>query len=228
MEHTPIHLWNEDDRPREKLVQKGRHALSDSELIGILLGSGTRNDSAVSLARKILQLGNNNLHHLASLGAKDLMKIKGIGQAKAITIVAALELGRRRKEQGWNEKARIKSSHDAFEQLWPLMADLNHEQFWVLLLNRANMVLAKKLISQGGLTATVADPKLIFKSALENDACHIILAHNHPSGNTQPSQSDIDLTKRLKDGGKIIEIEILDHIIIGNNHYYSFADENKM
>lgn len=225
MEYTPINQWNEDDRPREKLIHKGRQALSDSELIAILLGSGTRNESAVELARKILALCRNNLNELASLSLKDLMKIKGIGEAKAITIAAALELGRRRKETEWHEKPQIQSSKDAYDQLWPHMADLDHEQFWVLLLNRANKVLSAKKVSQGGMTGTVADPKLIFKTAIENDACYIILSHNHPSGNLRPSQSDIDLTKKLREAGKLMEIQVLDHIIVAAGKYYSFADE---
>lgn len=225
MEYTPINQWNEDDRPREKLIHKGRQALSDSELIAILLGSGTRNESAVELARKILALCRNNLNELASLSLKDLMKIKGIGEAKAITIAAALELGRRRKETEWHEKPQIQSSKDAYDQLWPHMADLDHEQFWILLLNRANKVLSAKKVSQGGMTGTVADPKLIFKTAIENDACYIILSHNHPSGNLRPSQSDIDLTKKLREAGKLMEIQVLDHIIVAAGKYYSFADE---
>ncbi len=225
MEYTPINQWNEDDRPREKLIHKGRQALSDSELIAILIGSGTRNESAVELARKILALCRNNLNELASLSLKDLMKIKGIGEAKAITIAAALELGRRRKETEWHEKPQIQSSKDAYDQLWPHMADLDHEQFWILLLNRANKVLSAKKVSQGGMTGTVADPKLIFKTAIENDACYIILSHNHPSGNLRPSQSDIDLTKKLKEAGKLMEIQVLDHIIVAAGKYYSFADE---
>ncbi len=225
MEYTPINQWNEDDRPREKLLHKGRQALSDSELIAILLGSGTRNESAVEVARKILALCNNNLNEMAALSLKDLMKIKGIGEAKAITIAAALELGRRRKESEWTERPLIQSSKDAYNSLWPHMADLDHEQFWVLLLNRANKVLGAKKVSQGGMTGTVADPKLIFKTAIENDACSIILSHNHPSGNLKPSQSDMELTKKLKEAGKILEIQVLDHIIVAAGAYYSFADE---
>ncbi len=225
MEYTPINKWNEDDRPREKLLNKGRSALSDSELIAILIGSGTRNESAVELARKVLSLCQNNLNELAGLSLKELITVKGIGEAKAITISAALELGRRRKEGEWQEKPQLQSSRDAYNQLWPHMADLDHEQFWILLLNRANKVLSAKKVSQGGMTGTVADPKLIFKTAIENDACYIILCHNHPSGNLKPSQADLDLTKKLKEAGKLLEIPVLDHIIVAAGKYYSFADE---
>jgi len=224
---TPLNIksWSPEDRPREKLLLKGTTALSDAELVAILIGSGTPKLSAVELSKKILLHGNNNLNELARLTVKDLTKIKGIGEAKAITIIAALELGRRRKEQDPEEKPKITSSKDAFDLLKGDMMDLPKEEFWVLLMNRANRVIKKKRVSEGGVSGTVADPKIIFKLALEELASGIIVAHNHPSGNLQASQSDIDLTKKLKEAGKFLEILLLDHIIIANQKYLSFADE---
>jgi DNA repair protein RadC len=223
-----IKSWSPEDRPREKLLLKGTSAISDAELVAILIGSGTPKMSAVELSKKILLQGNNNLNELARLSVKDLMKIKGIGEAKAITIVAALELGRRRKEQDPEEKPKITSSKDAFDLLKGEMMDLSKEEFWVLLMNRANRVTKKKRVSEGGVSGTVADPKIIFKLALEELASGIIVAHNHPSGNLQASQSDIDLTRKLKEAGKFLEIQLLDHIIIANQKYLSFADEGMM
>ncbi len=220
-----IKSWSPEDRPREKMLMKGTTALSDAELIAILIGSGTPKMSAVELSKKILQLGNNNLNELAKLSIKDLTKIKGIGEAKAITIVAALELGRRRKEKDPEEKPQIISSKDAFDLLKGDMMDLPTEEFWVLLMNRAHRVIKKKRVSEGGVAGTVADPKVIFKMALEELATGIIVAHNHPSGNLQASQSDIELTKKLKEAGKFMEIQLLDHLIIANQKYLSFADE---
>lgn len=220
-----IKSWSPEDRPREKLLLKGTAALSDAELVAILIGSGTPKLSAVELSKKILLHGNNNLNELARLSVKDLTKIKGIGEAKAITIIAALELGRRRKEQDPEEKPKINSSKDAFDLLKGEMMDLPKEEFWVLLMNRANRVIKKKRVSEGGVSGTVADPKIIYKMALEELATGIIVAHNHPSGNLQASQSDIDLTRKLKEAGKFLEIQLLDHIIIANQKYLSFADE---
>lgn len=220
-----IREWSPEDRPREKLLLKGTSALSEAELIAILIGSGTTKISAVELAKKILQLANNNLSELARLSVKDLMKIKGIGEAKAITIVAALELGRRRKEHDPEKKPKITSSRDAFELLKGELMDLPHEEFWVLLLNRSHQVVKKKRISEGGVSGTVADPKIIYKLALEELASGIIVAHNHPSGNLTASQSDIDLTRKLKEAGRFLEVQLLDHLIIANQKYYSFADE---
>lgn len=220
-----IKSWSPEDRPREKMLLKGTTALSDAELVAILIGSGTPKLSAVELSKKILLLGNNNLNELAKLSIKDLTKIKGIGEAKAITIVAALELGRRRKEKDPEEKPQIATSKDAFDLLKGDMMDLPTEEFWVLLMNRAHRVIKKKRVSEGGVAGTVADPKVIFKMALEELACGIIVAHNHPSGNLQASQSDIDLTKKLKEAGKLMEIQLLDHLIIANQKYLSFADE---
>lgn len=226
-EKTPLGIkhWALEDRPREKLLQKGITALSDAELIAILIGSGTKTLSAVEVARLILQSVGNNLHELAKLSVKDLMKTKGIGEAKAISIVSALELGRRRKDHEPNEKPKIGSSQDAFDVIKGSLMDLPHEEFWVLYLNRANRVVHKKKISEGGVSGTVADPKIIYKSALENLASGIIVVHNHPSGNLTASQQDIALTKKLKEGAKALEIQLLDHLIIAGNTYFSFADE---
>lgn len=220
-----IKNWSPEDRPREKLLIKGTASLSDAELIAILLGTGTTTISAVDLAKNLLQNSGNNLNELARLSVKDLMRIKGIGEAKAITIIAALELGRRRKNMMPEEKPKITSSLEVFELLKPDLMDISHEEFWVLLLNRANRVIKKQLISQGGVAGTVADPKIIFKMALEELASGIILAHNHPSGNLTPSQADIELTKKLKEAGKLLEVQVLDHVIIANQKYFSFADE---
>mgnify|MGYP001210797099 FL=1 len=220
-----IREWSPEDRPREKLLLKGTSALSEAELVAILIGSGTTKTSAVDLAKKVFLLGKNNLNELARLSVKDLMKIKGIGEAKAITIVAALELGRRRKAQDVEEKPKISSSKDAFDLIQGDLMDLPHEEFWVLLLNRMHQVVKKKRISEGGVTGTVADPKIIYKLALEDLATGVIVAHNHPSGNLKPSQSDIDLTRKLKEAGKFLEVQLLDHLIIANRNYFSFADE---
>jgi DNA repair protein RadC len=217
--------WNPEDRPREKLLLKGTSALSDAELIAILIGSGTANLSAVDVSKKILLHGKNNLNELAKLSVKELMKVKGIGEAKAITIVAALELGRRRKEVDIEEKPKITTSKDAFDLIKGDLMDLPHEEFWVLLLNRANRVIKKKRVSEGGVSGTVADPKIIFKMALEELACGIVMAHNHPSSNLTPSQSDRDLTKKMKEAGKFLDVQLFDHIIVAGNKYFSFADE---
>ena len=226
-DNKPLNIksWSPEDRPREKLLLKGISALSDAELIAILIGSGTANLSAVEVAKKILAHGAGGLNDLAKLSVKDLMKVKGIGEAKAITIVAALELGRRRKETDLDEKPKISSSKDAFDLLKGDLMDLPHEEFWVLLLNRANRVIKKKRISEGGVSGTVADPKIIFKMALEELASGVIVAHNHPSGNLTASQSDLDLTKKLKEAGKFLEVQLLDHVIVAGQKYFSFADE---
>lgn len=217
--------WAEEDRPREKLLLKGRSALSDAELIAILIGSGTKSLSAVDVGKQILGLAANNLNELAKFSVKDLQKVKGIGEAKAIAIVSALELGRRRKDEGFSEKVRITSSNDIYELMKPELLDLPKEEFWVILLNRANRLIKKEQISSGGISGTVADPKIIFKAALDLYASSIILVHNHPSGNLKPSQADINLTNKMKEAGKMLEIPILDHIIFGNEGYLSFADE---
>ena len=217
--------WAEEDRPREKLLLKGKSALSDAELIAILIGSGTKSMSAVDLAKMILCQVHYNLNELATLSVADLMKFKGIGEAKAISIVSALELGRRRKNAEHLIKPKITCSNHAYELLKPELLDQRQEEFWIILLNRANLVIKKIQVSSGGVSGTVADPKLIFKQAMENLASSIILAHNHPSGNLQPSDADMKLTKKLKECGAIVDIPVVDHIIFGNTGYISFADE---
>jgi DNA repair protein RadC len=223
-----IKSWAVEDRPREKLVLKGKATLSDAELIAILVGTGTASMSAVDVAKSILKTANNDLNELARLTVKDLTKIKGVGEAKAIAIVSALELGRRRKDVSSEERPRITGSKDIFELLKAELLDIHHEAFWIVLLNRANRVIKKHQISQGGVAGTVADPKIIFKIALEELASGIILAHNHPSGNLNASQADIDLTRKLKESGKLLEIQVLDHLIIAGKKYMSFADEGLM
>ena len=223
-----IKQWAEADRPREKLMTKGRSVLSEVELIAILIGSGTKSLSAIDVAKNILAAVNNDLNALAKYTVKDLIKFKGIGEAKAISIVAALELGRRRKESEVVTKPKITSSQAAYEVLTPYLLDLPHEEFWIILLNRANQVIALKKISSGGISGTVADVKMIFKEALDELASSIILAHNHPSGNNQPSQADINLTAKMKEAGGILDIAVLDHIIFADNKFFSFADEAMM
>lgn len=224
-EFLNIKRWAAEDRPREKLVLKGKSTLSEAELLAILLGTGTASLSAVDLAKTILQFANNDLNELARLTVKDLTKIKGIGEAKAITIISALELGRRRKDSQAEERPKITGSTDIFELLKADLLDMPHEVFWIVLLNRANRIIKKKQISQGGVSGTVADPKIIFKIAVEELASGLILAHNHPSGNLSPSQADLDLTKKLKESGKLLDIHVLDHIIVAGKKYFSFADE---
>jgi DNA repair protein RadC len=228
MSNTPklsIKDWAPDDRPREKLVVKGRQSLSDAELIAILLGSGNDRESALDLAKRILSEHQNNLVRIAQLSIADWQKYRGIGEAKAVTVAAALELGRRRLGMEQAKEEKIKSSNDAFNLLRSHLNDLNQEEFWMMSLNRANIVLRKEAISRGGVSATVVDAKVIFKKALENGASGIILAHNHPSGETQPSRQDIDLTTKIKQGAALLDISLLDHIIVGANTYFSFADE---
>lgn len=220
-----IKKWAEEDRPREKLLMKGKSSLSDAELIAILIGTGTASQSAVDLAKQILLSVNNDLDELARLTVADLMKIKGIGEAKAIAIVSALELGRRRKDSVGQEKPKINTSSLAFEEVKAELLDLPQEEFWILLLNRTTQLIRKQKVSLGGIHATYVDPKVIFKHALEAGAANIILAHNHPSGNTTPSQADLDLTRKLKEGGKLLDIQLLDHIIVAGKSYLSFADE---
>ncbi len=223
--YTPINQWAEDDRPREKLLLKGKAVLSDAELLAILLGSGTVSVSAVDLAKQILASANNNLHELAKLSLKDLMKFKGIGEAKGITIISALELGRRRKNSEPKKRDKITASSDVHEIMSPYLLDARREEFWVLLLNRANEVIRTEKISEGGVSGTVADPKLIFKTALDHLASALILVHNHPSGNLKPSQADLQMTQKMKEAGKFLEIPILDHVIFTDHGFYSFVDE---
>jgi DNA repair protein RadC len=227
-ENLTIKAWAEDDRPREKLISKGRQALSDAELIAILIGSGTRKETAVELSKRILGQANNDLNHLGKMSFGELTKFRGIGEAKALSIVAALELGRRRKESDLPKRERIASSSDIFDIMKPIFMDMQHEEFWVLMLNRSNSLIKKEFVSRGGVAGTVVDPKIVFKTALDTLASSIVLCHNHPSGNLKPSEADIKLTKKLKDAGTLLEIPVLDHIIITDTGYYSFADEGAL
>ncbi|RKD18263.1 hypothetical protein BCY91_15795 [Pelobium manganitolerans] len=220
-----IKAWAEEDRPREKLLALGRRSLSDAELIAILIGSGSTTESAVDLSKRILHSYNNDLGNLSKLSVQELCKFRGIGEAKAITIIAALELGRRRKETEVPLPSSIGCAKDAFNILAPYFADLLHEEFWILLLNNSHKLITKVLISKGGVAGTIADPKIIFKTALEHNAVNIVLAHNHPSGNLKPSQEDVSLTKKMKSAANMLDMKILDHIIIAGNKFFSFADE---
>jgi DNA repair protein RadC len=220
--------WAEADRPREKLLEKGIGALSDAELIAILIGSGTVSMSAVDLSKHILASAGNDLHQLSKLSVKDLQKFKGIGEAKAITIVSALELGRRRKEQDAVQRPRILASKEAYELLKPDLLYLSVEEFWVILLNQSSFVIKKMKVGIGGMTSTLADVRVVFKLALENMATGIIVAHNHPSGTTKPSKSDEELTWKFKEAGEVLDITLWDHLIFTDNGYYSFADEGAL
>ena len=227
-DNLSIKQWAEEDRPREKLIIKGRAALSDAELIAILIGSGTPKISAVDLAKTILAATGNDLNELAKLSLADLKKFNGIGEAKAISIISALELGRRRKETEVVKKPKVQSSTDAYNYLKPYLMDLDHEQFWVLFLNRANQIIKPEMVSAGGVSGTVVDAKLVFKKALEALASNIILVHNHPSGNLRPSEQDIKLTKKLMTAGQTLDIPVLDHIIFTDDGYFSFSDNAMM
>lgn len=220
-----IKKWSINDRPREKLLHKSASALSDSELLAILISNGTREKSALDLAREILSLGKNNLHELGKVSIKELMKIKGIGEAKAITVVAALEIGRRRQDSIILQKAVIKQSSDIAIYLQNQFKDLPYEVFAVLFLNQANRINHFEIISQGGITGTVADPRVILKKALEEEAVNIILCHNHPSGSLVPSRADEELTKKIKQAALFLDIKVIDHIIVSEQGYFSFADE---
>ena len=220
-----IKAWAEEDRPREKLSQQGRRSLTDAELIAILIGSGNRNESAVELSKRILLVCDKDLNQLARLSIAELSKFKGIGEAKAISIIAALELGRRRKETESPERIQISTSKDVYQAIVSKFKDLNHEEFWILLLNRANKITSKHLVSKGGQAGTIADPKIIFNIALENHAASVILAHNHPSGNLIPSKADLELTEKLKSAGRFLDIPVLDHLIVTDQGFFSFADE---
>ena len=223
-----IKFWALEDRPREKLLKKGIASLSDAELIAILIGSGIKNESAVEISKKILNGSANNLNELAKLTVNDLKKIKGIGEARAITIVAALELGRRRKMEEVIQKKKIGGSRDVFDLFQSLLGDLPHEEFWVLYLNRSNLILDTVKISQGGIAGTVTDIRLIMKQAVDRLAVSIVLCHNHPSGNLKPSEADMRITKKLKESGDILDISVLDHVIVSDSSYFSFADEGLM
>ena len=222
---TPIKSWALDDRPREKLLTKGAVTLSDSELLAILINNGNKEKSAVELAKDVLRMGNHNLNELGKLTLKEFQKVKGIGEAKAITIVAALELGRRRHAGTYLEKPIIRSSTDLAQYLRTSIKDYSYEVFGVVFLNKANKINHFEIISRGGITGTVADPRIILRKALEEDATSIVLCHNHPSGNLKPSRADEDLTHKIKEAAKYFDIVVMDHIIVSEEGYYSFADE---
>lgn len=222
---NPIKSWAEDDRPREKMELKGKSSLSDTELLAILISTGTAKKTAVDLAREVLNAAGNDLNALAKMSIKDLCKLNGIGKAKAISIAAAIELGGRRNATEHRQKKTISGSKDAYEYIRWRLEDLQYEEFWILTLNRANKVINEHRVSEGGVSGTVVDPKRVYKFALDDTASSIILFHNHPSGTLKPSSSDISLTKKLKEAGSLLEISILDHIIVCQAGYYSFADE---
>ncbi|TDX87014.1 RadC family protein [Epilithonimonas xixisoli] len=215
----------EDDRPREKFLLKGKSAVSDSELLAIIMGSGNREESAVELARRILNSVENNWHRLSQLSIKDLMKFKGVGEAKAISIATALEIGNRKSQQEVLERQQISSSKDVFEVLQPHLSDLSTEEFWAVFLNHQNKILYKTCLFRGGIASSVADVRVIFKLALEHFSTRIIVAHNHPAGSLKPSKEDINITQKIKDAGKLLDIDLLDHLILTQNNYYSFKDE---
>jgi DNA repair protein RadC len=225
---SSIRNWNPEDKPREKLLLKGPSALSDAELIAILLGTGSGKETALDLARNILQMAGNHLMTLARLNAEELKSIPGIGDAKALTLMAALELGRRKSSSELNADEQINRSEQLFRLLSPNLSDLSHEEFWAVYLTRNNRIIRAKCVGQGGWSATIADPKIIFKHALDFRASGLVLAHNHPSGNINPSQHDRNLTRRLKSAAEFLDITLLDHIIIAGNRHYSFADNGEL
>ena len=226
--YLSIKDWAEEDRPREKLLTKGRHSLTDAELLAIILGSGSRRETAVDLARQILAKFENSLGQLGQCSISDLLKFRGIGEAKAIAVMAALELGRRRQLVPEEQRPVVRNSADAYRVMAPLLMDLHQEEFWLLLLNQGNRVIGRRQISLGGLNKTLADARVIFRRALEDRACSIILFHNHPSGSRTPSKADIALTEKLFAAGGLVDIQVLDHIIVAGKGYYSFADEGKV
>lgn len=220
-----IKQWAKDDRPRERLLLKGPQSLSDSELLAILIGNGTRQKSALDLAKEVLKLGKNHLPELGKLTVKELMRVKGIGEAKAIAIVAAMEMGRRRQALAARQKSLVTGSSDVAVYLQTLLKDHRHEVFAVLFLNRANKINHFEVISEGGITGTVADPRIILKKALEQDAVSLILCHNHPSGSLKPSRADEELTRKIREAARFFDIQVLDHLIVSDDGYFSFADE---
>jgi DNA repair protein RadC len=223
-----IKNWAVEDRPREKLLYKGISTLSDAELIAILLGSGNSDISAVDLARKILNMAGNNLNKLGKLDHRDLVRLKGVGIAKAVNIMAALELGRRRKAADIVQEKKVRSSSDVYEIFHSLLSDLNHEEFWVLYLNRSNKIVSRQRISQGGISGTITDVRLIMKTAIELLSSSIVVCHNHPSGNREPSEADIRITGKIKEAAAFFDITLLDHIIVTDSGYYSFADNGNL
>jgi len=226
--YTPINQWSKHDRPREKLLNRGIGSLTDAELIAILLGSGTRELSAVELAQQLLKSVDNKLSNLGKATVPELMKLKGIGEAKAISIVAAMELGRRRNRDDGAENEKITSSGQVYSLFYPMLADLSYEEFWILLLSRANKTINQLKISQGGTSGTVIDIKIILKHALDQRASGLILVHNHPSGNLSPSDADKNITQKLKAAAGFMDIQVLDHVIIAEKSYFSFADEGML
>ena len=225
MKKLSIKSWALDDRPREKMLLKGKESLSDAELMAILISSGNRDESAVDLSKRILKYANNNLNKLSKLSIEELMQFKGIGEAKAIGIVTALELGKRRHFEDKLVLPKITSSSEVMSVMSPVLSDLEHEEFWVLYLNNANKVVSKKQIGKGGLTATLVDVRIIFKKAMELNSVGIIICHNHPSGKLKPSGADIELTNKIKAAASMLDIKLLDHLIISEKTYFSFADE---
>lgn len=223
-----IRNWAEEDRPREKLLLKGRHTLSDAELLAILIGSGTRNETALDVAKQILQQASDNLAELARMEIPELIRIKGVGKVKALTISAALELGRRRDESVIMDKGKITTSLDAYTIFRSAMSDRHYEEFWIILLNKGNKIIQKRCISEGGISGTIVDPKKIFKIALDHHASSIILGHNHPSGATKPSDADNKITRKLFSAGQFLDVAVIDHLIIGDDGYYSYADEGTL
>lgn len=223
-----IKYWAKDDRPREKLMARGADALSNSELLAILILNGNRDRSALDLAKDLLKLGRDNISHLSKMTARDYMKVAGIGEAKAIIVAAALELGRRRQLTGDLDKKVVSSSIDVAHYLQDMLRDHKHEVFAVIFLNRANRINHFEIISKGGITGTVADPRIILKKALQEDAVSIVLCHNHPSGSLRPSRADEDMTKKFVVAAEYLDIRVMDHIIVGEEGFYSFADEGKM
>lgn len=226
--NTTIKNWSVEDRPREKLLKSGVQSLSNAELLALLIGSGTKENNAVDLARNVLASVKNNLYDLGKLKTEELVKVRGIGMARAITLQAALELGTRKNSSYGEEKVMIRNSESAFEVLYPIIGELDHEEFWIIILNRAHKVLKTEKISQGGLTGTVIDTRMILKHALDKRATSIIISHNHPSGNKTPSEADINITKKIKGAAGIMDITVLDHIIVAGKTYFSFADDGLM
>ena len=221
----PIRSWSEDDRPREKLILKGKAALSDAELIAILIGSGSHNETAVGLSKRMLAKFNNNLNAFGKLSMEQLLQFKGIGEAKAVTIIAAMELGRRRRAEEVVELEKISSSQSVFQIMQPIIGELPHEEFWIIYLNNSNKIIHKCQLSKGGITGTVVDVRLVFKGAIEQNATAIILCHNHPSGVLKASEADRQITRKLKTAGENLDIKILDHLIVTETAYLSFADD---
>jgi DNA repair protein RadC len=226
--YIPIADWPDDDRPREKFIGKGRSALSNAELIALLLGNGTRNVSAVDLGKSLLQMADNDLVALGKLKLTDLTKVKGIGMAKAVTVAAALELGRRRKAEESKLKKRLGSAREIFDFFNPEFENLSHEEFWIILLNRNLNFIRKECISKGGLTSTIVDVQQIMKQVIEYEASNVVLAHNHPSGNLKPSAQDIELTKKIKEACRLFNVTVADHLIVTDGGFYSFADEGML